>query len=74
MSLCGCIVQGGDDAFLVDDTHAFGRHLQGNPHVLFGDVEFLGLQVGGEGALGVDARVGHVVSNDYFLAGDFTFL
>ena len=74
MSLGGSIVEGGYDAFFVDDAHAFGRHFKGNPHILFGDVEFFGLQVGGKGAFGVDTRVRYVVAHDYFLAGDFTFL
>ncbi len=74
MSLGGSVVEGGDDALLVDDAHAFGRDLQGDPHVLFGDVELLGLQVGAEGTFGVDARVRHVVAHDHFLSGDFTFL
>ena len=74
MALGGGIVEGGDDALLVDDAHAFGRNLQRDPHILFGNVEFLGLQVGGEGAFGVDTRVRHIVAHDYFLAGDFTLL
>ena len=74
VSLGGSVVEGGDDTLLVDDAHAFGRDLQGDPHVLFGDVELLGLQVGAEGTFGVDARVLHVVAHDHFLSGDFTFL
>lgn len=74
MALGGGIVKGSNNAFLVDDTHTFGRDFQGNPHILFGNVEFLGLQVGGKGAFSVDARVRYVVAHDHFLSGDFTFL
>ena len=74
VTLGGSVVEGGDDAFLVDDAHAFGRDFQGDPHILLGDVELLGLQVGAEGAFGMDARVRHIVAHDYFLSGDFTFL
>ena len=72
MSLSGGVLEGSEDAFLVDDAHAFGRYLEGDPHILFGDVELLGLEVGCEGALSVDARVGYVVAGDDVLAGDFT--
>jgi len=55
VTLCGCIFDGSKDAFLVDDAHTLGTDLQRNPHILFVDVEFFGLQVGGEGTFGVDA-------------------
>jgi hypothetical protein len=73
VTLSSCIVQSGKDAFLIDDTHAFGTDFQSNPHILFGNVELLGLQVGGEGAFGVDAGVRNVVAHDHFLTGNFTF-
>ena len=74
MTLGGSVVKGGDDAFLVDDAHTLGTHFKGNPHALFGDVELLGLEVGGEGTFGVDAGVGHVIATDHFLTGNFTNL
>ena len=74
MALSGCIVKSGEDAFLVDDTHTLGTHFEGNPHTFFGDVEFLGLEVGGEGTFGVDAGVGDVVATNHFLTGNFTNL
>ena len=74
VSLGGGIVEGGYDALLVDDAHAFGRNFQRDPHILFGNVELLGLQVGSKGAFGVDAGVRHVVAHDDFLTCDFAFL
>ena len=74
MTLGGSVVKGGEDAFLVDDAHTLGTHFEGNPHALFGDVELLGLEVGGEGTFGVDAGVGHVIATDHFLTGNFTNL
>ena len=74
MSLGGSVVKGGEDAFLVDDAHTFGAHLEGNPHVLFGDVELLGVEVGGEGTFGVDTGVGDIIATNHFLTGNFTNL
>ncbi len=74
MTLGGSVVKGGEDAFLVDDAHTLGTHFKGNPHALFGNVELLGLEVGRESALGVDAGVRNIVSADDMLAGNFTNL
>ena len=74
VTLGGSIVEGGKDAFLVDDAHAFGTDFKGNPHAFFGDVELLGLEVGGEGTFGVNAGVGHIVTTNHFLSGNFTNL
>ena len=74
MALCCSVLKGGKDAFLVDDAHALGTHFKGDPHILFGDVEFLGLEVGGEGTFGVDTGVGNVVATDHFFTSNFTNL
>jgi hypothetical protein len=52
------------DAFLVDVPDRFGGHFQGDPLVLFGNVEFLGLQVGQEPPQGFMIGVGNLVSFD----------
>ena len=74
MSLSGGILQSSYDTFFVDDAHTLGRNLESDPHSLFGDIELLGLEVGGESALGVDAGVGNVIARNHMLAGNFTNL
>ena len=74
MSLGGSVVKGGEDAFLIDDAHAFGTHFEGNPHALFGNVELFGMEVGGEGAFGVNAGVGNVITTDHSFTSNFANL
>ena len=74
MSFGGSVLDGCENALLVDNAHTLGRDLHGNPHVLLGNVELLGLQVGSKGSLGMDAGMGHVVARYHFLTGDFTLL
>ena len=72
VSLSLGISKSSDNALLVDDAHTLSRDLEGDPHILFGDIEFLGLEVGGKGTLGVDAGVRNVVANNHFLTSNFT--
>ena len=74
MSFGCCVLDGCEDTFFVDDAHAFGRDFHRDPHILFGNVEFLGLQVGCKGSFGMDARVGNVVSGNHMLSCNLTFL
>ncbi len=74
MSFCGSVLDSGEYTLLVDDTHTFGRNLHSYPHILFGNVELLGLQVRSEFSLGMDTRVGNVVSSNHVLSGNFTNL
>ena len=74
MSLSGGIVKGCKNAFLVNDAHAFGTHFEGNPHILFRNIELLGLKIRGEGTFGVDTGMGNVVTTNHFLTSNFTNL
>ena len=74
MTLGGSIVEGGKNAFLVDDAHAFSTHFEGNPHILFGNVELFGMEVWGEGAFGENAGVGNVITTDHSFTSNFANL
>jgi len=52
-----------------DGTNGRGRNLQSNPLPAFRDIEFLQLQIGIKATLGLDIRMGNVVSFDGALAG-----
>ena len=74
MSFGGSVLDGIEDTLLVDDAHTLGRNFQRDPHILFGNVELLGLQVGHKFSFGMDTRVGNVVSADDVLSCNFTNL
>ena len=74
MSLSGSIFQGSHYAFLVDYTHTLCRDLECNPHILFGDIELLGLEVGSKRAFRMDTRMRDIIATYHFLACNFTNL
>jgi hypothetical protein len=57
----------------VDRAKAFGRDLQGDPLVFFGEEEAFGLQVGQEPAIGLDIRVRHFVAGYRNFTRDLTY-
>ena len=67
-------LDGGNDAHLADGTHARSAHAQGDPFLLFRDVELAILQVRCEGAARLDVRVGHLVTGDDVLSCDLANL
>ena len=66
--------EGAVETYLIDEAKACGGNLERNPAVFFYIVEFLGEEVGIEGALGATLRVRNVVANHGFLTGDLTDL
>jgi len=62
----------GVKAIFVDGTDAFGRQLQGDPPVLFGQEIAFGLQIRQEPALGLDIGVRYRMSAYRYFPGDLT--
>jgi len=64
------LFQHGGDAFLVDVFNGGGGYLQGDPHIVFRDVEFFYLEVGVKLAFGLLVGEGNVVAHDGLFPGE----
>ena len=58
---------------LIDGAEPFGRDLQGDPFVFFGQEETLGLQIGQEPTLRLDVRVRYLVAGYRNFTRDLTY-
>ena len=72
-SLLSQFLYDGVQTSFVDGPDAFGRYLQGDPFVFFGEEEALGLQVGQEPPFRLDVRVRNLVAGDRNFTRDLTY-
>lgn len=74
ITLLGCFLDGGIEAFLVDGAEAGGRDGEGNPGLLFNPEELLIEEVDIKFTLGAALGVRNIVADHSFFACDLTNL